>query len=136
MDCVSVGIDGSTRKIVTGAFVPRSVGALPRRKEAVLSRASPASLLPVSELSTSALNSTMTYSMSGIWDTQQRTDALVALGYEEPTFTASMGLATGQVPLIAFQAIRDGERVRGVIEQVDGDQWEVREVRGGEDEER
>lgn len=74
----------------------------------------------------------MTYSMSGIWDTQQRTEALVALGYQDPTFTASMGLATGQVPLIAFQAVRDGERVRGVIEQVDGDQWEVREVRAAD----
>ena len=70
----------------------------------------------------------MTYSMSGIWDVEQRTAALVALGYESPTFSASTGLSTGEVPPIAFQAIRDGERVRGVLVSVGGDQWEVREI--------
>ena len=34
----------------------------------------------------------MTYSMSGIWDVEQRTAALVALGYESPTFSASTSL--------------------------------------------
>ena len=70
----------------------------------------------------------MTYSMSGIWDVEQRTAALVALGYESPTFSASTGLSTGEVPPIAFQAIRDGERVRGVLVSVGDDQWEVREI--------
>ena len=64
---------------------------------------------------------------------QQRTDALVALGYESPTFTASTNLAGGEAPPIAFQAIRDGERVRGVLVSVGGDQWEVREIADEED---
>ena len=70
----------------------------------------------------------MTYSMSGIWDTQQRTAALVSLGYESPTFSSGTSLAGGELPPIAFQAIRDGERVRGVIASVDDDRWEVREI--------
>jgi hypothetical protein len=70
----------------------------------------------------------MTYSMSGIWDTQQRTAALVSLGYESPTFSAGMSLAGGELPPIAFQAIRDGERVHGVIASVGDDRWEVREI--------
>lgn len=70
----------------------------------------------------------MTYSMSGIWDVEQRTAALVALGYESPTFSAGTSLSGGEVPPIAFQAIRDGERVRGVLVSVGGDQWEVREI--------
>jgi hypothetical protein len=75
----------------------------------------------------------MTYSMSGIWDVEQRTAALVALGYESPTFSASTGLSTGEVPPIAFQAIRDGERVRGVLVSVGDDQWEVREIAEDDD---
>lgn len=70
----------------------------------------------------------MTYSMSGIWDTQQRTAALVSLGYESPTFSAGTSLAGGELPPIAFQAIRDGERVHGVIASVGDDRWEVREI--------
>lgn len=70
----------------------------------------------------------MTYSMSGIWDTQQRTAALASLGYESPTFSGSTSPAGGELPPIAFQAIRDGERVRGVIAPVDGKRWEVREI--------
>ena len=70
----------------------------------------------------------MTYSMSGIWDVEQRTAALVALGYESPTFSASTSLSRGEDPPIAFQAIRDGERVRGVLVAVGDDQWEVREI--------
>ena len=70
----------------------------------------------------------MTYSMSGIWDVEQRTAALVALGYESPTFNASTSLAAGEAAPIAFQAVRDGERVRGVLVQVDDARWEVREV--------
>ena len=70
----------------------------------------------------------MTYSMAGIWDAEQRTDALVSLGYETPTFSASMGLGAGETPPIAFQAVRDGVRVRGVLVQVDDDRWQVQEV--------
>ena len=70
----------------------------------------------------------MTYSMSGIWDTQQRTAALASLGYESPTFSGSTSPAGGELPPIAFQAIRDGERGRGVIAPVDGKRWEVREI--------
>jgi hypothetical protein len=75
----------------------------------------------------------MTYSMSGIWDVEQRTAALVALGYEAPTFSAGTSLSGGEVPPIAFQAIRDGERVRGVLVAVGDDRWEVREIADDED---
>jgi hypothetical protein len=75
----------------------------------------------------------MTYSMSGIWDVEQRTDALVALGYESPTFSAGTNLTGGETPPIAFQAIRDGERVRGVLVAVGDDRWEVREIADDED---
>ena len=75
----------------------------------------------------------MTYSMSGIWDVEQRTAALVALGYESPTFSASTRLTGGEVPPIAFQAIRDGERVRGVLVAVGDDRWEVREIAEDDD---
>jgi len=75
----------------------------------------------------------MTYSMSGIWDVEQRTAALVALGYESPTFSASTSLTGGEVPPIAFQAIRDGERVRGVLVAVGDDRWEVREIAEDDD---
>ncbi|MEI5585160.1 MULTISPECIES: hypothetical protein [unclassified Agromyces] len=78
----------------------------------------------------------MTYSMSGIWDTQQRTDALVSLGYETPTFSGGTSLAGGELPPVAFQAVRDGTRVRGVIVQVEGDRWEVREIDEDDDAER
>ena len=35
----------------------------------------------------------MTYSMAGIWDVEQRTAALAALGYESPTFSGSTASA-------------------------------------------
>ena len=75
----------------------------------------------------------MTYSMAGIWDVEQRTDALAALGYESPTFSGSTNLSGGAAAPIAFQAIRDGERVRGVLISAGDDQWEVREVAEDED---
>lgn len=68
----------------------------------------------------------MTYSMSGIWDTQQRTAALVGLGFESPTFSASTSLVGDELPPIGFVARRDGEIVRGVLLHVEGDRWEVR----------
>lgn len=70
----------------------------------------------------------MTWTLSGIWDSQQRTAALVALGYSSPTFGASTDLSGGELSPIAFQAIRDGERVRGVMKPLGGDQWEVAEI--------
>jgi hypothetical protein len=70
----------------------------------------------------------MTWTLSGIWDSQQRVAALVALGYESPTFGASTDLSSGELSPIAFQAIRDGERVRGVMKPVSGDQWEIAEI--------
>jgi hypothetical protein len=75
----------------------------------------------------------MTYSMAGIWDAEQRTDALVSLGYETPTFSASMSLGAGEAPPIAFQAVHEGVRVRGVLVQVDDDRWQVQEVTEDED---
>lgn len=77
----------------------------------------------------------MTYSMAGIWDTQQRTDALVALGYETPTFSSSTDLAGGAAAPIGFQAVRDGVRVRGVLVEVGDGRWEVREIDEDEDDE-
>jgi hypothetical protein len=76
----------------------------------------------------------MTYSMAGIWDTQQRTDALTALGYETPTFSSGMSLAGGEAAPIAFQAVRGGVRVRGVIVEVGDARWEVREIAKDEEE--
>lgn len=75
----------------------------------------------------------MTYSMSGIWDTQQRTAALVGLGYETPTFSGSTSLSGGELPPVAFQGVRDGVRVRGVLVAVGGERWEVREIAEDED---
>jgi hypothetical protein len=72
----------------------------------------------------------MTWTLSGIWDTQQRTTALVGLGYESVTFSGSVDLSGGELPPIAFQAERDGERVRGVLKPLGGDRWEVAEVGG------
>lgn len=76
----------------------------------------------------------MTYSMAGIWDTQQRHDALVSLGYESPTFSSSLSLSREAAP-IAFQAVRDGVRVRGALVEVGDARWEVREITGDEDDE-
>ena len=76
----------------------------------------------------------MAYSMSGIWDTQQRTDALVGLGYETPTFSAGTSLSGGEAGLIAFQAVREGVRVRGALVEVGDARWEVREIDEDEDE--
>lgn len=70
----------------------------------------------------------LTWTLSGIWDTQQRTAALMALGYESVTFSGSVDLSSGELPPNAFQAERDGERVRGVLKPLGGDRWEVAEV--------
>ncbi|WP_127791926.1 hypothetical protein [Agromyces sp. LHK192] len=77
----------------------------------------------------------MAWSLSGIWDAEQRTRALESLGYESPMFgagTSPVGIdgsgAGGDLPPIGFQAVRDGERVRGVMLHQGGDRWLVEEV--------
>ena len=70
----------------------------------------------------------MTWSMSGLWDASAREEALVAAGYESPTFSGSTDVVGGELPPMAWQAIRDGERVRGVLRPLDGDRWEIREL--------
>jgi hypothetical protein len=70
----------------------------------------------------------MTWTLSGIWDSQQREGALVRLGYETVTFSGGMDLSGGELPPIAFQAVWNGERVRGVLKPLGGDQWEVVEI--------
>ena len=71
----------------------------------------------------------MTWSMSGIWDTSARETALISAGYESPTFSGNAGAVAGELPPMAWQAIRDGERVRGVLRPIDGDRWDLRVIR-------
>ncbi len=73
------------------------------------------------------------WSLSGIWDSTQRADALISLGYETPTFSAGMPPTASSLPLIAWQAVRDGERVRGVLRSLGDDRWEVAEIEEDED---
>ena len=75
----------------------------------------------------------MTWSLSGIWDSRQRADALISLGYETPTFSGSLNLAGNRLAPIAWQAVRDGERVRGVLRPLGDDRWEVAEIEEHED---
>jgi hypothetical protein len=70
----------------------------------------------------------MTWSLAGIWDSRQRADALISLGYESPTFSGSLNLAGNRLAPIAWQAVRDEERVRGVLRPLGGDRWEVAEI--------
>ena len=70
----------------------------------------------------------MAWSMSGLWDANARESAFISAGYESPTFSGNSGAVAGERPPLAWQAIRDGERVRGVLRHVDGDRWEIREI--------
>ena len=70
----------------------------------------------------------MTWSLSGMWDSGRRADALIDLGYESPTFSGSLNLAGSRLAPIAWQAVHDGERVRGVLRPLGGDRWEVAEL--------
>jgi hypothetical protein len=70
----------------------------------------------------------MAWSMSGLWDANAREAAFAGAGYESPTFSGNPGAVAGELPPIAWQAVRDGERVRGVLHQVDGDRWEISEI--------
>lgn len=66
--------------------------------------------------------------MPGAWDQGERAKALTAIGYTSPTFSAEVVQAPGEPGVTAFQAQRDGQRVRGVIKSLGGDQWEVSEI--------
>ena len=55
------------------------------------------------------------------------------LGYETPTFSGSLNLAGSRLAPLAWQAVRDGERVRGVLRPLGGDRWEVAEIDEDED---
>jgi hypothetical protein len=66
--------------------------------------------------------------MPGAWDQGQRAKALTAIGYASPTFSGEVVQAPGEPGVTAFQAERDGQRVRGVIKSLGGDQWEVSEI--------
>lgn len=70
----------------------------------------------------------MTWSMSGLWDTSAREAAFIDAGYESPTFSGNAGAVAGELPPLAWQAVRDGERVRGVLRPLQGDQWEISEI--------
>ena len=69
----------------------------------------------------------MLWTMTSIWDSEQRTAALVALGYESPTYGSSASNPS-EASSVAFQAERDGERVRGAFVHLGGDQWRVTEI--------
>lgn len=70
----------------------------------------------------------MLFTMPGAWDQGRRAEALTALGYVSPTFSAERLGSGGGADVVAFQAERDGERVRGFLTNVGGDQWEVAEI--------
>lgn len=69
----------------------------------------------------------MAWTLSGIWDTQAREQALEELGYISPTFSGGMALSDEGLPPIDFTAERaDGTRVSGMlIDQGDG-RWLVK----------
>ena len=54
--------------------------------------------------------------------------AVIAIGYTSPTFMGEVVQAPGEPGVTAFQAQRDGQRVRGVIKSLGGDQWVVAEI--------
>lgn len=67
----------------------------------------------------------MFWMLTAIHDSQQRAAALIELGYLKPTFGGGQSLAAGTTGLVPFQAEFHGERVRGVLRPLGGDQWEV-----------
>lgn len=63
---------------------------------------------------------------SGTWDQTQRRDALVQLGYDDPTFSGGTGIVGSPTPgEIDFRATRDGETITGTLRPLGGDRWEV-----------
>lgn len=109
--------------VIAGAFVASAIGT--RRRWKPLREAGYAAFV-VGALTIAW----MTWSMSGLWDTSARQSAFVAEGYESPTFSGSTDVMGGELPPLAWQAVRDGERVRGVLVPVGGERWEIRETRG------
>lgn len=63
--------------------------------------------------------------LSGTWDQAQRTDALVGLGYESPTFSGGEGIVGGTPGAIDFRATRDGNEVTGQIVPMGDAEWQV-----------
>ncbi|WP_448002181.1 hypothetical protein [Agromyces bauzanensis] len=70
----------------------------------------------------------MGWSLSGLWDSSAREAAFASAGYESPTFSGSTDVIGGDLPPLAWQAIRDGERVHGVLRPLGGDRWELAEI--------
>ncbi|WP_127791928.1 hypothetical protein [Agromyces sp. LHK192] len=68
--------------------------------------------------------------LSGTWDQGQRRDALVGLGYEDPTFSGGEGIVGGTPGAIDFRATLDGEEVTGQIVPLGDGQWQVVEDGG------
>ena len=66
--------------------------------------------------------------MPGSWDQGERAKALEGIGYTSPTFSAEGIQQPGEPAITAFQAERDGQRVRGSLTSLGGDQWEVEEI--------
>ena len=63
------------------------------------------------------------------WDQGERAKALKGIGYPtSPTFSAEGIQQPGEPAVTAFQAERDGLRVRGSLKSLGGDQWEVEEI--------
>ncbi|MRG59876.1 hypothetical protein GE115_08340 [Agromyces sp. CFH 90414] len=63
--------------------------------------------------------------LSGSWDQAQRAEALVGLGYEQPTFSGGDGIVGGAPGVIDFHAQRDGELVVGRLVPLGDAQWQV-----------
>ncbi|WP_022889171.1 hypothetical protein [Agromyces italicus] len=66
--------------------------------------------------------------MPGSWDQGERRETLIAAGYDSPTFSAEQVVGPGEPAAVAFQAERDGTRVRGVLRHQGGSEWEIAEI--------
>lgn len=75
----------------------------------------------------------MVWTLSAIHDSTQRAAALIELGYLKPTFGGGQSFAAGTTGLVPFQAEYQGERVRGVLRPLGGDQWSVSLVEDADD---
>ena len=75
----------------------------------------------------------MMWTLSSIWDSKQRVEALTQLGYLTPTFGGGMSFAAGTTGVVPFQAVQGEARVRGVLRPLGGDQWQVTLVEDAEE---
>jgi hypothetical protein len=66
--------------------------------------------------------------LSGNWDQGQRRDALVELGYDNPTFSGGEGIVGGSPGAIDFAATLDGEPVTGQLVPLGEAEWQVVEA--------